>query len=89
MKRLIAMSLLVAGLVAATPVHAETVSTCTTVYGGGSVCGETTTTVTVEHQPVNTAVDPVLFWKVVAIVGGVAAVATILYKFSYRWYILG
>lgn len=89
MKRLIASALLVAGLMVASPVRAETVSTCTTVYGGGSVCGETTTTVTVDHQVVNTAIDPALFWKVVGIMGGAAAVATLLYKLSYRWYILG
>ena len=86
MKRLIAVFAVLSVLFVAQPVHAETVTTCTTVYGGGSVCGETTT---VEHKVVDTAVDPSLFWKVVGIIGGAAIVATVLYKLSYRWYILG
>jgi hypothetical protein len=84
MKRLIA-SLIVLFALSATPVMAETVKTCRSIYGGGEVCGETT----VEHKTVETGVSDLEMWQILSIVGGVALTATALYKLSYRWYIFG
>ena len=44
-------------LLSATSVSAETVRTCSSVYGGGEVCGETTTTTTVTHEVVETGAN--------------------------------
>jgi len=87
MKKLIVLVTLL--FVFAIPASAETVRTCSSVYGGGEVCGETTTTVTVEHQTVNAGIMDYELWQIVASVFGVAVLATALYKLSYRWYILG
>lgn len=87
MKKLIVIAGMLFAL--ATPVAAETVKTCSTVYGGGEVCGETTTTVTVEHKTVNAGINDWELWQVVAGVLGIALVASVLYRLSYRWYILG
>lgn len=85
MKRLIALVTVI--LLSATPVKAETVRTCSSVYGGGEVCGETTTDVTVEHKTVAAGANDIQLWQVMAGVAGIALVSTILYKLSYRWYI--
>ena len=87
MKKLIVLVSLL--FVTAGAVRAETVKTCSTVYGGGEVCGETTTTVTVEHKTVNAGIMDYELWQVVAGVLGIAVLASVLYKLSYRWYILG
>jgi hypothetical protein len=52
MKKLIVVTALLIASVA--PVSAETVRTCSSVYGGGEVCGETTANTTVEHKVVET-----------------------------------
>lgn len=88
MKRLIAL-VIVMLVVASTPARAETVRTCTSVYGGGEICGETTTTTTVEHKVVETGVNGFELWQILAVVAGTAFVTTLLYKISYRWYIFG
>lgn len=88
MKRLIAL-VAVMFIVSSTPASAETVRTCTSVYGGGEVCGETTTTVTTEHKVVETGVNGLELWQILSAVAGTALVATLLYRLSYRWYILG
>lgn len=87
MKRLIAV--LTALFVFATPALAETVSTCSSVYGGGEVCGETTTNVTVEHQTVNTAANDNEILMILGSVMGAALLATALYKLTYKLYIFG
>ncbi|EKD80573.1 MAG: hypothetical protein ACD_40C00054G0006 [uncultured bacterium] len=87
MKRLIALVTVL--LISATPVSAETVRTCSSVYGGGEVCGEATTTVTVEHKTVAAGMNDLQLWQVIAGVALLASVSTLLYKLSYRWYILG
>ena len=60
MKKLIVLVTLLFAVAA--PVSAETVRTCSSVYGGGEVCGETTTTVTVEHQVVNAGIMDYELW---------------------------
>ncbi|KKU45625.1 MAG: hypothetical protein UX64_C0026G0001 [Microgenomates group bacterium GW2011_GWC2_46_7] len=87
MKRLI--TLVTVLILSSTPVSAETVRTCSSVYGGGEVCGEATTSVTVEHKTVAAGVNDLQLWQVIAGVAGIAFVSTLLYKLSYRWYILG
>lgn len=87
MKRLI--TFVTALFIFAAPVSAETVSTCSSVYGGGEVCGETTTNVTVEHQTVNTAINDNQALLILASVLGSALFATALYKLTYKLYIFG
>jgi hypothetical protein len=86
MKRLIALVTLL--VISATPVSAETVRTCSSVYGGGEVCGETTVT---EQKAVivETAVDDKQVINFLMGIAGAAVVATVLYKLTYRSYILG
>lgn len=86
MKRLIAFVTLL--VISATPVSAETVRTCSSVYGGGEVCGETTVT---EQKAVivETAVDDKQVINFLMGIAGAAVVATVLYKLTYRSYILG
>lgn len=85
MKRLIALIAL--SFVLATPVSAETVRTCSSVYGGGEVCGETTTTVT--HTVVATGAGDNQTLKILASALGFAVLTTVLYKLTYKSYILG
>lgn len=76
----------------ATTVSAETVRTCSSVYGGGEVCGETTTTTTtVTHDIVETDTglgDNAMF-NLIGSFALAALVATGLYKLTYKSYILG
>ncbi len=86
MKKLIVVAtLLVASVL---PVRAETVRTCSSVYGGGEVCGETTTTV-VEHKVVETGASDNQMIKILTSLAGAALVASALYKLTYKSYILG
>jgi hypothetical protein len=89
MKKLIAIVSLLA--LTALPVRAETVRTCSSVYGGGEVCGETsaTTTTTVEHKVVATGVADNQMVKLIAGLAAAAALATGLYKLTYKSYLLG
>lgn len=89
MKKLIAIISLLT--LTALPVHAETVRTCSSVYGGGEVCGETSasTTTTVEHKVVATGVADNQMIKLIAGLAGAAFVATALYKLTYKSYLLG
>ncbi len=87
MKRLIALVAML--VIFATPVSAETVRTCSSVYGGGEVCGETTSNVTVEHKVVETAAGDNQMIKMLLSVAGAAVLATALYKLTYKSYILG
>jgi len=88
MKRLIAL-VAVMFIVSSTPALAETVRTCTSVYGGGEVCGETTTTVTVEHKVVETGFGDNQVVNLLLGLAGAAAIASVLYKLTYKSYILG
>jgi hypothetical protein len=83
MKRLITLIALTFALAA--PVSAETVRTCSSAYGGGEVCGETTTT----HTVVETGVGDTSALTILAGTLGFALLATILYKLTYKSYILG
>jgi len=86
----IALALVISAF-ATMPVRAETVRTCTSMYGGGEVCGESTTSVTttVEHKTVDAGLDEMELWQVLAGVVSAAVVTSLLYKATYRWYILG
>ena len=76
-------------LLSATSVSAETVRTCSSVYGGGEVCGETTTTTTVTHEVVETGANDNEMLKLLGSFALAALVATGLYKLTYKSYILG
>ena len=71
------------------PVSAETVRTCSSVYGGGEVCGENTTNTTVTHAVVETGVSDDQMIKLALGIAGAATLATVLYKLTYKSYILG
>jgi hypothetical protein len=85
MKRLIAIT--TALFLFAAPVSAETVRTCSSVYGGGEVCGETTTT-TVTHTVVQTGAGDNML-SILSSIAGVAILTTLLYKLTYKSYLLG
>jgi len=71
MKKLIVFALLL--ILSASSVSAETVRTCSTVYGGGEVCGETTTTTVVKHEVKETAVsDYEMVYFLLSIAGAAA-----------------
>lgn len=76
-------------LLSATSVSAETVRTCSSIYGGGEVCGETTTTTTVKHEVVETGANDNEMFKLLGSFALAALVATGLYKLTYKSYILG
>lgn len=86
MKRLI--TLVTALFIFAAPVSAETVRTCSSVYGGGEVCGETTTS-TVTHTVVETGASDNQMIKILLGIATAAVLATGLYKLTYKSYILG
>ncbi len=86
MKKLIVVTALL--LTSVLPASAETVRTCSSVYGGGEVCGETTTT-TVTHTVVETGANDNQMIKLLLSLAGSALVATGLYKLSYKNYFLG
>lgn len=86
MKKLIVVATLFA--FSTLPVHAETVRTCSSVYGGGEVCGESTTS-TVTHTVVETGAADNQILTILLGIAGAAALATGLYKLTYRSYILG
>lgn len=85
MKKLIVVATL---LIASTlPVRAETV-TCRSEQYGGAVCGIETST-TVEHKVVETGASDNQMIKLLASLAISAAIATGLYKLTYKSYILG
>jgi hypothetical protein len=86
MKKLIVVATLL--IVSTLPARAETVRTCSSIYGGGEVCGETTTT-TVEHKVVETGANDTQMYKILTSLAGAALVATALYKLTYKSYLLG
>lgn len=87
MKKLIVIASLI--LASTGTVRAETVRTCSSVYGGGEVCGETTTNTTVTHTVVETGVADNQMLKMALGLVGAAVLATGLYKLTYKSYILG
>lgn len=88
MKKLITTLLIVTALVVAPSASAETV-TCRTEQYGGSICGvETSTSTTVEHR-YNTGISSREFYTIIGSLFGAAIVATLLYKLTYRNYLLG
>lgn len=88
MKKQIVIATLIL-LASVAPASAETVRTCSSVYGGGEVCGETTTNVTVEHKVVETGASDNQMIKLLLSIAGAATLATGLYKLTYRSYIFG
>lgn len=89
MKKQIVIATIIAFATLATPAHAETVRTCSSVYGGGEVCGENTTNTVVTHTVVETGAADNQMIKLLLSIAGVAIVATGLYKLTYKSYILG
>ena len=87
MKKLIVVATLI--VLASTPVKAETVRTCSSVYGGGEVCGENTTTTTVTHTVVETGAGDNQMIKLALGMAVAALTATALYKLTYKSYFLG
>lgn len=70
--------------------RAETVRTCSSIYGGGEFCGETTTTTTtVKHEVVETGANDNEMFTLLGSFALAALVATGLYKLTYKSYILG
>jgi len=88
MKKQIVLVAILLGLSVST-VSAETVRTCSSVYGGGEVCGETTVNTTVEHKVVETGASDNQMIKLLLSLSGAAIVATGLYKLTYKNYFLG
>ncbi len=88
MKRLIAIATLL--VLSTSTVSAETVRTCHSAYGTGEVCGESTTgeTTTVVHNVVETGAGDQMI-KTILGLAGAALTATVLYKLTYKSYILG
>ncbi len=70
------------------PVSADNVRTCTSVYGGGEVCGETSTTVStnVTHTTVDAGFsrDELNGMAIAMAISGL--VAMLAYRATYRWY---
>lgn len=90
MKKLITTSLLVAALVVVPAVGAEETVTCSTSQYGGAVCGVSTSSETViKHETVDTGIADWSIVQIIAFAGITAVAASLLYKASYRWYILG
>lgn len=88
MKKLITTLLLVTALAVVPTAKAETV-TCRTEQYGGSVCGvEISTETKVEHT-YNAGLSSREFYTIIASLLGAAVGATILYKLTYRNYLLG
>ena len=88
MKKQIVIATLIL-LASVAPVSAETVRTCLSVYGGGEVCGENTTTTTVTHTVVETGASDNQMINLLLSIAGAAALATGLYKMTYKNYFLG
>jgi hypothetical protein len=88
MKKQIVIATLVL-LASALPVKAETV-TCRSEQYGGAVCGVETST-TVEHKitEINTGASDNQMIKILTSLAGAALVASVLYKLTYKSYILG
>ena len=83
-------------LASASPALAETVTSttdsCTTTQYGGRVCGTSSSvqvTTTHDATEVKSGVNDWEMGSVIALLGISAVLATIFYKLSYRWYILG
>lgn len=88
MKKQIVIATLIL-LASVAPASAETVRTCSSVYGGGEVCGENTTTTTVTHTVVETGASDNQMINLLLSLAGAAALATGLYKMTYKNYFLG
>lgn len=89
MKKIIITSLLALALVMVPSTHAEETVTCSTSQYGGAVCGVSTSTETISHEVVDTGIADWSIVQIIAFAGITAVAASLLYKASYRWYILG
>ena len=86
MKKLIVVATLLIASVA--PVSAETV-TCRSEQYGGAVCGIETSSTTIEHKVVETGAGENQMIKLALGIAGAALTATVLYKLTYKSYLLG
>lgn len=89
MKRLIVSVLMLTALVLPGSVTAETVECHSSQYGGATCGVSTSTEVIVEHKVVETGADDNQLVAVIAAMGATALIASLLYKLTYRSYILG
>lgn len=89
MKKLIVVATLIALASFAPVAKAETV-TCSSEQYGGAVCGISTSE-TIEHKitETNTGAGDSQMIKLLLSIAGAAALATGLYKMTYRTYFLG
>lgn len=87
MKKLIVLATLLIAF--STPARAETFRTCSSNYGTGEVCGESTVDQTVEHLAMETGEGDNQMIKTLGSIALAALVATGLYKLTYKSYILG
>ena len=88
MKRLIAIAAILTALMVPSSAMAETV-TCRTEQYGGSICGVTTSTETKVEHTYETSLSSREFYTLIFSLFGAAVVATVLYKLTYRNYLLG
>jgi len=88
MKKFVTACVLIAALVMVPGVEAETVE-CSTGQYGGATCGVSTSETVVEHKTVGAGVADWTIAQVIAVLGVSALSATLLYKLTYRLYILG
>lgn len=87
MKKLIVVATLIALASFAPIAKAETV-TCSSEQYGGAVCGISTSE-TIEHKVVETGANDSQMIKLLLSIAGAAALATGLYKLTYKSYLLG
>jgi hypothetical protein len=89
MKKLLVLATLL--VLSTASVKAETLRTCSSVYGGGEVCGETTTETKVTHDIIatRTGANDNQMIKLALSIAGAALTATVLYKMTYKNYFLG
>lgn len=89
MKKLALIFTVITLIFATSAVASETITTCTSQYGGGQICGSSTTTETITHTTVNAGIADMELWQIIAISGIASVVAYILYRATYRVYTLG
>jgi len=88
MKKLIVVATLIALASFAPVAKAETV-TCSSEQYGGAVCGVSTSTESITHEVKATGANDSQMIKLLLSIAGAAALATGLYKMSYKNYFLG
>ncbi len=68
---------------------AATVSPSSQPIGGETTLTPASSPVSLQHEVVATSASTYSLWEILVLVGGAAVLLSVLYKLSYRWYILG